>query len=292
MRPRRDFALLGRISPRRIEADIRHLSTAWPTRHTASRHHDAVAGWIADAFARAGLDSSLPDWTYVAPGLPGGRMRRRNVVGELPARRRGAPITVACAHFDSRGKDVSDAEAPAPGADDNATGVAILLECARLLATHDEPLRDTLRFVCFSGEEQGLLGSRAYADQEANRRGVRFVFNIDQIGWPPPDRALYIDRDEGGAASNNRRSAELVDAVKRLAQDTVKVPVRVDPAADSDYISFERHGVPILGLYEAGERYPHYHRDSDRIERVDLAYVVDAARLTLASLLELARDPE
>ena len=289
MRSRRDFALLGRISKARIEADVRRLSTAWPTRHTASRHHDTVAHWIGEAFASAGLETSLPEWTFEGPRGP---VRRRNVVAELPARRRGASVTIVCAHFDSRGKDVNAAEAPAPGADDNATGVAILLECARLLATHDEPKRDTLRFVCFSGEEQGLLGSRAYADREANRRDVRFVFNIDQIGWPPADRALFVDRDEAGVPTNNRRSAELVATVVRLAKDVVKVPVRVDPAADSDYISFERYGVPILGLYEAGERYPHYHRDTDTHDRVDMAYVVDAARLTLASVLELAKDPE
>ncbi|MFM7322890.1 MAG: M28 family metallopeptidase [Armatimonadota bacterium] len=290
MRPRRDFALLERISAARIEGDIRHLTSAWPTRHTESRHHDAVARWIAEGFARSGLRTELPVWSHMVARPVPGRLARRNVVAELAAKRHGAPITVVCAHFDSRQQDLRQAEAPAPGADDNATGVAILLECARVLATHEEPARDTVRFVCFSGEEQGLLGSTAYASEPANRRGVRFVFNIDQIGWPPPDRALYVDRDEGGNRANNARSAELVAAVQRLAAEVVKVPTRVDPAADSDYIAFERHGIPILGLYEAGKRYPHYHRDTDTFERVDLAYVVDAARLTLASVLELARE--
>ena len=291
MRRATDDELLGRLVPARILRDIRHLSTAWPTRHTESRHHESIARWIAGEMARSGCRTSLPPWAHSVAGPPARRMSRLNVVAELTSVRRDAPTTLVCAHFDSRQQDISAPEAPAPGADDNATGVAVLLECARVLATHDEPRRDHIRFVFFSGEEQGLLGSTAYAASAENRRGLRFVFNVDQVGFPPPDRAIFVDRDQGGNPANNARSGALVAAIEQLAAERIRVPTRVDPAADSDYIPFDRYGIPIVGLYEAGMKNPHYHRDTDTFDRIDPNYVVDVARLALASILALAKDP-
>lgn len=290
--PRRsaDLQLIERVSRANLERDIRHLTTAWPTRHTLSRHSAEAAKWIADRLRRLGMKPVLDPYQLPSRNAPGGKARCLNVVGELAAIRKGARISLVCAHFDSRQQNLGDPDAPAPGAGDNASGVAALLECARLLAAHAEPRRDTLRFVFFSGEEQGLLGSQAYARKASNRDGLRLVFNVDQIGYPPPDRALYVDRDESGRPENNAASAAMVETVRKLAADVVKVPTRVDPAEGSDYISFERYGVPILGLYEAGQHYPHYHRDTDTIDHVDLRYVQDMTRLALASILELCRE--
>lgn len=288
--PRRtaDLQMIERIARGNLEADIRHLATAWPTRHSFSRHHPAVARWLADRLFRIGLKPTLVPFQTTRGGKPS---RCLNVVAEIPSPRKAAKTTLICAHFDSRQQNLGDPEAPAPGAGDNATGVAALLECARLLVTHEEPHRDTLRFVLFSGEEQGLLGSTAYANVPAHRAGLRLVFNIDQIGYPPPDRAIFVDRDEDGRDGNDRASDELVRRIQKIAADVVKVPTRVDPAEGSDYIPFARHGVPIVGLYEAGKNYPHYHRDTDTPDKVDLRYVHDMTRLALASILELAREP-
>jgi aminopeptidase YwaD len=112
------------------------------------------------------------------------------------------------------------------------------------------------------------------------------VFNLDEIGYPPKDRALFVDRDEGGRVrENDAAAAALVERVRTLARSVVKVPTRVDPAEDSDYVPFEAEGYVIAGLYEAGEHYPAYHRTDDTMEKVDFAYVTDMARLTTAVLL-------
>jgi len=290
VRRARDLALLRQISEERLRQDIRTLSTRWPTRHTFTKHHPDQVRWLSERLTEVGWMSRSEQWTD--PKRPDPREGFRpafNVIGEL--RSAGAKsATVLCAHFDSRQQDINNPEAPAPGADDNASGVAVLLECARILARHTEPRRDHIRLVFFSGEEQGLLGSRWHADQPANRSGVRFVLNLDQIGFPPPDRALHVDRDTTGNPTNNAESERLVNRVRKLAEEIGKIPTRVAPAEGSDYLSFERHGIPITGLYEAGKNYPHYHRHTDTWDKVDIPYVAAMAKVTLATVLELARD--
>jgi len=209
--------------------------------------------------------------------------RLRNVVG---TKRGKTPRTIiACAHYDSRMQRLEDAESPAPGANDNATGVAALLEVARVLAPLS--LSDSVRFAFFSGEEQGLWGSQAYARQvKSEHIDVHFVFNLDEIGYPPKDRALFVDRDEGGSVhENDAASAALVARIQTLAQTVVKVLTRVDPVEDSDYVPFEAEGYVVAGLYEAGEHYPAYHRTDDTMEKVDFAYVTDMPRLAAATLI-------
>jgi aminopeptidase YwaD len=207
--------------------------------------------------------------------------RLRNVLADLPGK--NTTTILLSAHYDSRMERLGDAQAPAPGANDNATGVAVLLEVARLLQNY--ALTDNLHFVLFSGEEQGLWGSQAYAKElKAKKTELKFVFNLDQIGYPPPDRAIYVDRDEGGRPENNASSAALVERIQKIAR-TLKIPTRVDPAYGSDYIPFEQQGYTIVGLYEAGKDYPQYHSTKDTVDRVDFPYVFDMARLATATIL-------
>jgi len=289
--PRRaaDRQLIGQVSADRLLADIRHLSTAWPTRHTLSRHHRAQAVWLSEQLERSGWPTRRESWSIPSAETKGKSIAGINVVGELKGKRPRSPVTVLCAHFDSRQQSLGDPDAPAPGANDNASGVAALLECARLLARHSETRRDTIRIAFFSGEELGLLGSRCHTDRVENRSGIRFVLNLDQIGFPPADRAVHIDRDDTGDPKNNAASAKLSRQMQQIAAELIKVPTRFAPAEGSDYLSYERHGIPIVGLYEAGKEYPDYHRSTDTWDKVDVAYVVDMTRLALATVLELAR---
>lgn len=274
-----DFSLIRQVSRAHLERDVRHLSTAYPTRHTLGAYLTPCSEWLAKRFRSLGYTRvSFHEYRRAGKTL-------RNVVCDKPgASRRTILVT---AHYDSRMEDLADSRSPAPGANDNATGVAALLEAARLL--RPVPLRSSLRFVLFSGEEQGLWGSYAYAPiVKREKLDVPFVFNLDQIGYPPRDRALYVDRDEGGRRENNAASAALVERVRTLARTVVRVPTRVDPAEGSDYIPFEEQGYTITGLYEAGKDYPAYHSTRDTIDKVDFAYVTDMTRLCIASLLNEA----
>jgi Zn-dependent M28 family amino/carboxypeptidase len=274
-------ALISRVSRSNIERDVRHLSTAYPTRHTMGQYLHEAAAWLQTELKAHGA-RNVRYHEYERAGK-----RLRNVLADKPSALSGKPnkTILVSAHYDSRMQNGLDSASPAPGANDNATGVAVLLELARLLMPI--PCVDAFRFCLFSGEEQGLWGSTAYVPEvKKERLDIRFIFNLDQIGYPPPDRAIYIDRDEGNRTKDNdTASAALVARIQELAKTVVKVPTRVDPAFGTDYIPFEAAGFVITGLYEAGKNYPHYHKSSDTFDKVDFAYVHDMARLALATLL-------
>jgi Zn-dependent M28 family amino/carboxypeptidase len=272
-----DFSLLTQVRRTNLEKDVRWLSTAWPTRHTFSKHHEDIALQLRDRLAAHGAPAGFH--RYVAEGKP-----CLNVVAALsPPKPRSSVLF--CAHFDSRQENMGNPEAPAPGADDNATGVACLLEVMRLASS--AALKDRVIFALFSGEEQALYGSSAYA-RVKQTPPLRFVFNLDQIGYPPQKghRALFVDVDERGRPENNAVSKKLVARCRELARTVVRVPTRTDPAEGSDYVPFEAAGVPILGLYEGEYRYPHYHKSTDTFEKVDYGYLTDMTRLTLAFVLD------
>jgi len=274
--PRRRLTeLVRQVSRANLERDDRHLSTAYPTRHTLSAYHIPCSEWIADRLRGIGY-RAVSFHNYTQGGKP-----LRNVLCTKQGTSRS--IVLVCAHFDSRNQDLADATGPAPGANDNATGVATVLEVARILAR--VPLQHTIRFAFFSGEEQGLWGSAAYAADIAREKpDIKLIFNIDQIGFPPRDRALFVDRDEGPPTGNNAASAALVARVQELARTVVKVPPRVDPVYGSDYVPFQEAGYAVTGLYEAGKDYPDYHKSSDTMDKVDFAYVTDMARLCVAAV--------
>ena len=268
-------ALLKQVSRANIERTVRELA-AFPTRHTRSRYLGPVADLLVRRLRGFGYrDVALRPYTV-------GALRLNNVVCAKPGATK-ATILIG-AHFDSRMERENDADARAPGASDNATGVAALLEAARLLAPIK--LRDTVQFVLFSGEEQGLWGSTAYAREvKKTNLPLRFVFNIDQVGYPGKRRAINVDRDEGNVSrENDAASRRLVETVQQLAKRYVSVPTVVDPAYGSDYMPFEAQGYPIVGLYE-GEGYPDYHKMTDTPDKVDFAFVAEVAKLTLATLL-------
>ena len=279
----KDFSLVKQVSRQNLERDVKFLSTNWPTRHTLSRHHDAIAayleGRLAPSVGRARIQ------TYQM----GGRTLK-NVVGvaEHTGDRSLAPV-LFCAHFDSRQERLDLPEAPAPGADDNATGVAAILEIARLWKLHGGTKNSPVIFALFSGEEQNFWGSSAYVHEFASENArLRFVFNLDEIGYPPQKgpKSLYVDRDERGRKDNDAESSRLVNRCCELARTVVNVPTKIDPAEASDYMPFEKIGVPVLGLYEGEYRYPHYHKSTDTADRVDFGYVADMTRLSLAFLID------
>lgn len=272
------YSLLEQVSETNLKRDVIALSTRWPTRHTLSRHHDAIATALTQRFKASGYVPRYHLYTRSGKSL-------KNVIADKagPA----TPMILVCAHFDSRQQQLDQPESPAPGANDNATGVAVLWELARLL----QPLKmkHPLRFCLFSGEEQDLWGSTAYAKELHERKTpIEFVYNLDQVGYPSKKRELFLDRDEGGPKSNNAASAKLVARLETLAQTVVKVPTKIDPVEGSDYVPFEQRGYVVTGLYEGEYRYPHYHKDTDTADKVDFAYVRDMARLSLAFLLDYA----
>ncbi|GAA2523214.1 M28 family metallopeptidase [Streptomyces levis] len=265
------------VSADALRDTVRTLA-AFPTRHTFSPFLTPAAEEIEHRLRASGYtDVARHTWTNA--GHSGD-----NVVCTKPGTDADGSVVLVCAHYDSRMEDPHDAQARAPGADDNAGGVAAVLEIARLL----EPvaLTSTLRFVAFSGEEQGLWGSTAYADVlRAAGAGVQRVVNLDMVGRPPADGSVTVERDLGNAVpGNDTASAAFAAVLAQAAADHTTLPVRLGPIYASDYMPFEARGDVTIGAYE-GEGNPHYHRTSDTPETLDYAYLADVTRATLATLL-------
>ncbi len=200
----------------------------------------------------------------------------RNVVGEFPGTERPEEVILVGGHYD--GHDISQ------GAEDNGSGVATVLEAARLLARHREALQRTVRFVCFSAEEVGLLGGHAYVEQHADELAtLRLMINVDDIG---------STRGKGFNAHG-------WDEAKPLLAD-LGGEMRLDigfasrPNAYSDHFPFLIHGVPNFGLGTVGgapSGRGYGHTAADTFEKVSRADLREAAALLARSLLRFANEP-
>ncbi|MFF3942741.1 M28 family metallopeptidase [Streptomyces phaeofaciens] len=253
------------------------------TRHTFSPLIGPAAEDIVTRFRAAGL-ADVVRCTWVNAGHSAD-----NVICTKPGTVTGRPVIVLCAHYDSRTADLNDVTARAPGADDNASGVAAMIEIARLLAP--VALSSTIKFVAFSGEEQGLWGSTTYAAElHAAGTEVYRVVNLDMVGRPPADGSITVERDLGNAVPGNDAASEAFGAIMaQAAADYTTLPVRLGPIYSSDYMPFEAHGDVTIGAYE-GEGNPHYHQTSDTPATLDYGYLAAVTRITLATLLAEALD--
>ena len=264
-------------SPERLAADLRWL-TAYPTRHTLSAQNVEVARALRAKFRQMGYgDVALEEFAVA-------RTTRFNVVATKRGTTAPAEIVVLGAHFDSRNKDAQDARGPAPGADDNGTGTAAVLEIARQLAA--VPTARTVRFVLFSGEEQGLVGARADAQRlKAAGANVVLMANLDMIGRSSPPgpggerppahvparrgrprrrrrarRAIYVESDQGlDVPGNDAASRRWGDRLERIAYG-YGLGVSRGPLYGTDYLPFEAAGYPAVGLYDGADTEAFYHK--------------------------------
>jgi aminopeptidase YwaD len=182
-----------------------------------------------------------------------------NVIGVRP----GGPETIVIgAHLDS--------VSAGPGANDNGSGTAVMLELARVLAARPSPF--TIKFVAFDAEEIGLLGSGHLVSQltEAERRSIRAMINLDMVGVGEQPRF--------GGSEELTRPAFAVAA--SLGQPAQSIGDGLNGA--SDHASFLRAGIPALFLYRSND--PNYHSPNDLAEYVDPANLDFAGRVVLGVL--------
>ncbi len=182
----------------------------------------------------------------------------QNIIAELPG---ASPETILLgAHYDS-------ADVSTPGAIDNASGVGVLLEIARILG--QEKHQKSYQIVFFGAEENGLVGSQ-YFTAQSDLSAIQWMLNLDMVGTP-----LEID-----IAGKTSAPPELVDKVVTLArQEQIPFHISRDFAVmtregsqggASDFSPFLDQSIPALGLGIAGRAEGYYHRPEDRIERVTL----------------------
>ncbi|GGK12444.1 aminopeptidase [Pilimelia terevasa] len=331
------LALLKEVDPARIEATVRRL-VAFGTRHTMSSQDDPVRGigaardWIHAALretaAASGGRMTVELQSFIQPAGP--RLpeptRITNIVATLRGTATPARTYVVSGHYDSRASDVLDAVSDAPGADDDASGVAAVLELARVFATR--PVEATIVFSVVAGEEQGLFGSAHLARQlRTGGVDVQGMFSNDIIGasegfdGTPPDPytvRLFVEGvptaetpaqattrlSTGG--ENDGPSRQLGRFVRDVAENPhtgmrVRVVWRRDRyLRGSDHISFLQQGYPAARFTEPRENFHHEHQDvrvengiqyGDLPQFCDFPYIARVARVNAAALWSLAQAP-
>lgn len=335
-------AALREVSAARIRANIEKLAS-FGTRHTLSVN-DAEMGrqgkgivaareWIKSEFERYAkacggcLEVSLETFTQAA----GRRIPAPTEIGNVLAVLRGNDaksaerIYLVTGHYDSMPSDVMDPKSAAPGANDDASGTAVSLECARVLSRMKFPA--TIIFLAVAGEEQGLLGAEHYA-KEAKAKGwkIEGVLNNDIVGGvktPGQDASIVRVFSEGvpsGATEeelkairatgleNDSASRQLARYVRETAKRYLananfgpKLVFRRDRyLRGGDHTAFNGQGFAAVRFTEYREDYTHQHQNvrtengieyGDLPKHVDFDYVANVARLNAATLASLAAAP-
>jgi Zn-dependent M28 family amino/carboxypeptidase len=225
-----------------------------------------------ERFTASGLEASYHGWTTT-------HWTGRNVIGEQPGGVDPERIFLLVAHLDDY-----PLTTVAPGADDNASGSAAVLIAARLLSRF--PCRRTLRFVLFTGEEQGLLGSNAYAGLVAGEN-IEGVLNLDMIGWES-DGYPEVDLYARPGTADLRIAYSFVNVAEAYGLGLVP-EVREEAMSRSDHASFWGRGFSaILAIEDFEDFNTSYHNENDRLAQLDLDYLTDFVKAAVGVVAHAA----
>lgn len=248
--------------------------------YLASAGHFFVQQYIYSSFSQWG---SVEIHTFQVGGT-----NCQNIILNLPchteSEKDSLPPILIGAHY--------DAVPGSPGADDNATGVAVLLEFARLFAT--SPIKYPLKLVAFDMEEYGLLGSADYASKlKEQQQPLRLMISLEMLGYcdrransqvyPPPLDKIYPNRGDFIALIGNWRTLRDLICISRsirkvgVPSQWLPVPNRgliVSETRRSDHAPFWDAGYPAMMVTDtANMRNPHYHKASDAMDTLDFDFL-------------------
>jgi len=317
-----------------------HTLVAFGTRSTVSsvtekkRGIGAARNWVLSKFdqwaAASGgrLTAFVDTTTYSADGK---RVKSDINLGNTVATLKGTDpndnrIFIISGHLDSRRTDVMDGTNDAPGANDDGSGSAAVMECARVMSRHSFPA--TIIFVTVSGEEQGLLGSSYMARKaRAANWNIEAVLNNDIMGSNNSNETNIIDNTRVRVFSeglplydldkeakqiralgleNDGRSRQLARYVKEIGEryvDNLQVVMVYRPdrfLRGGDHIPYMENGYPAVRITEMNENFNHQHQDvrtekgvvyGDLEEFMDFEYLRKNTAMNLANLANLAKSP-
>jgi len=336
-------AALKNISAQRVQQTVEKL-VSFQTRHTLSSDQPAstekginrAAEWIKSQFetyskACGGcLEVKTDEFTQE----PGNRVPKptklTNVYAILPGSdpANTSRIVLVTGHYDSRNSETNDATGASPGANDDGSGTAVSLECARVLSQHKFPA--TIIFLTVAGEEQGLYGSAHFAKMaKAQNWNIEAVLNNDIVGGDKTPGASTQDPytvrvfSEGIPMNASESEIKLIrslggendGASRQLARYIASVSKEYLPVGEfhplvvfrrdrylrgGDHTSFNEQGFAAVRFTEYRENYDHQHQNvrtengveyGDLPKFVDYDYVGNVARLNAATLASLASAP-
>ncbi|MGH2664414.1 M28 family peptidase [Flavobacterium sp.] len=192
-------------------------------------------------------------------------------------------FVIVCGHYDS---------ITGTGTNDNGSGVVSILEMARLL--QNIPTEYSIKFINFSGEEDGLLGSQHYVSSIVNstnpRMDIRLVFNLDEVGGVAgmTNNTITCEKDTNGSpSSNNAVSATMTNQLITCVGLYSPLSTTLSYAYASDYMSFQSNNEIITGLFETNET-SHKHTATDLLVNMDPVYNYKVAKAATGAVMHFA----
>lgn len=328
--------MLKEVSSARIEADIKKLES-FGTRNTLSAQDDPKRGigaardWIYEELTRiseaCGGCLTVEKQSFTQPVAQ--RIPQPTVITNVFATLKGTTdperFYVVSGHYDSMCTSPTDAECDAPGANDDASGTAAVIEMARVMSKRK--FDASIIFMAVAGEEQGLLGARYFATQAAERKmNIEAMFTNDIVGGVTtkknsPDRnkvrvfaeGVPSNETEQQAATRRSVGGENDSPARQLARYIMETAEMYSPdfgvmmiyrrdryGRGGDHIPFLENGFAAVRFTEPNEDYDHQHQNvrtvdgkfyGDTSEYVDFDYVARVTRINAASLARLALAP-
>ncbi len=189
---------------------------------------------------------------------------------------------IVCGHYDS---------ITGTGTNDNGSGTVAILEIARLLRTI--PTEYSIKFINFSGEEDGLRGSQNFVNTVVNgtspKMDIKIVFNLDEVGGDASltNDTITCERDTGNPTSNNALSNQRTQELINCTELYTDLNTFLSYAYASDYMSFEDNGEIITGFFETNET-PHRHKVTDLLINMDPVYNYKVAKAAIGATMHYA----
>lgn len=261
--------MISKVNESKLREYVQTIQNFGP-HPTESEALDAVGEYIYSELISMMSSVRYHNWSYK-------KLSGKNIVATLPCTGESDGIVILCAHYDSI--------AISPGADDDGSGVAAVLMIAEIMSSYS--FNTTVKFILFSGEEQGLLGSHEYA-REAYENGDNIigVLALDKIGY-----AISADDGKKIKHHSNPESEWMVDISEEISNtyfDCIDLEVicfSQDPASDhKSFVDYGYDGTDFvryaINLY--------YHTSEDIIEHMNMSYLAKVCKLALGTLASMA----
>ncbi len=270
------------VSKTRLFTHLQNLSGDYAQRSAkgdryTNRNRTIARNYITTSLKNLGWSPNLQSF---ADGV--------NIIAERPGTSPNAGTIIVAAHYDT--------VPGSPGADDNASGVATLLEIARIFRNVSTP--QTLKLVFFDAEEVGLRGSLAFTANKANLANLNGVVVMDMVGFGcytpncqkyPPGLPVIVQRNIGDflAVVGDAEHLQLLKAFTstKLPVITLPIPLKglfTPDVLRSDHAPFWYQGIgAVLVTDTANLRSPHYHKSSDTVANIDRAFFTGAAQVVV-----------
>lgn len=253
--------ITSKINIAQIKNDVEALA-AYRSRSAGSEDNQKAGQWIADEFAAMGYTVSRQCY----------RANACSVIADKMGETSPNDVLLVLAHFDSVGKNFA-------GADDNASGTAVLLDMARALKGQRN--NKTIRFFATNGEELGLLGAQHYANLlrgNGQIRNIKFAVNMDMVGYNS-NGIVELETDS--------QYEELANWYANLVSQYTSLRPKITIGAwGSDHVPFIRAGVPtLLTIEDWSTKTPCYHMECDKPDTLNYEYAGEIGKLNLAAVL-------